>query len=474
MPLIIQTYLIRYILSPIGTLVKSWSTPRRQRVFSICLLGIFLVNFWYYRDGGTTRFLVFLAVYCVLISIMILAGLTPSLQPRKSSRPMMICWFGTSLLMVLSGLRLNPDYLADGMLFLVVLPVFWLVWGQFDYRKMVAGITWAVEWAFFIFVIIAALFYPIPAKQYWAFFGNTNPMAIYLLTAFCCFLFEILTQPVSGWKRVVKYLGFGTSFALIFYTNSRGGQLGCLVAVVGSSVLLLAMHRISWKILLRRLVLLVTAAIVAVVCVIYVFYAGYSAGQAVRELVFQESVQEEITIQTPEGEKPPEGSQTPSDQPTTTPDLQGIVEFNGDRISADGKTSLDDYTSGRMDLWSLYSQELNLLGNDNREPLYWPDGRPIELSAHLTVLQLGYQAGVPAAIFYLLFNLLTGIYSILFFKRQKTLTALFPFLITITFGSLSLMESMFSPLAGMLSFMYYMVQSPIVMQQGLPSEKLDN
>jgi hypothetical protein len=81
----------------------------------------------------------------------------------------------------------------------------------------------------------------------------------------------------------------------------------------------------------------------------------------------------------------------------------------------------------------------------------------------MTILQVGYESGLPAGILYLLLNLASGIYTIIFaWKNRKEKYALMPLMITVTFGALSMLGSCRVAFWHWTTFMYYLVLFPIM------------
>ncbi|MDD5823278.1 MAG: hypothetical protein PUD55_02450 [Firmicutes bacterium] len=79
-----------------------------------------------------------------------------------------------------------------------------------------------------------------------------------------------------------------------------------------------------------------------------------------------------------------------------------------DRFEKGDKT-IDQFTSGRLQIWSFYLKGMNLRGNDMQDfELVLPSGNTFH-NAHNTVIEIGYRYGIPAGLAYVLFMIATTI-----------------------------------------------------------------
>ena len=186
MPVILQEKLIQWILRPLSTVTVKAPRRVRESAISLSVLGIILMEFA--RAGGffTGRFLYQYAAAYVLLGVIILAGLTPELKPARFSPALTVCWLAVSAFMVLSGVFVRSDALAEAILWLAVFPVLYLVWGGRGLDHLVPPVIRGVLVSFLIFTVVSAFFFPIDSVNYGSFFLNRNGTSIYLVGVFVC------------------------------------------------------------------------------------------------------------------------------------------------------------------------------------------------------------------------------------------------------------------------------------------------
>ena len=87
-------------------------------------------------------------------------------------------------------------------------------------------------------------------------------------------------------------------------------------------------------------------------------------------------------------------------------------------------------------------------------------------TAHMTILQFGYENGIPAGLFYLAFNLIAGVYSVIHaLRNKKDPWSMIPLMITIAYGVHSLLASTAVSFWYMSTFLYYLVQFPLLVKK---------
>lgn len=122
------------------------------------------------------------------------------------------------------------------------------------------------------------------------------------------------------------------------------------------------------------------------------------------------------------------------------------AEFSEVESSNDVKERIESYTSGRLDIFKLYIDNLNMMGHDSME-IVMPDGTVKGGHAHNTYIQAAYDHGIPIGIAFILFGVCTLIQSVVYFKKRKDgrLCSLLPFALLITFAAAGLTEWVFHP-----------------------------
>lgn len=457
----VQQLLIRYLLDPLAKIMSRFP----HKVKDTCFIAFFLCIIFLYMGRGAGlldfRYVISYAFGCLGLGGMILCTLPSHIKPVVFRKSLLLIWLGIGALMLLSGILYNVDSLPEALLFLVAYPIIFIVWNQGDSAKIFKQLFRGIEISFWLYALVCLLFFPINAVRYSGLFDNVNGAAGYLaLVAVClladCLLFEKLTG-----RRVRKLIALGICVALLLYTGSRTGILELAVAIVTAVVMCLIWLRKQRKHHFFRNLLLIAAAVVLFFnTTMYVLQFGYTAKNGV--VSFVQSFFAESFGDTSGDTNPDNNAPTMPSQPTIRPgDSAGLI---GDRLDTDGKT-LDQISTGRLQIWKGYLKQLNLFGH--------PDSGTVTISyegtdktyhtTHMTVLQIAYENGIIAGILYLVFNLTAGIYSLLFALRHKDEPyAMIPLLICVAYGVYSLLANTGISFWYLCTLMYYLVQFPIM------------
>ena len=143
------------------------------------------------------------------------------------------------------------------------------------------------------------------------------------------------------------------------------------------------------------------------------------------------------------------------------------------RFSMEGK-DLYEISTGRTAIWKEYFKKLNLFGHGDSGAGVIRHGEDEweYRTAHMTFLQIAYESGIVAELFFLMFHLCAGILSVLFALRRKDEPyALFPLLITVAYAVQCRLESTAVSFWYMSTFLYCLVQFPLMMKGNLAEKK---
>lgn len=138
--------------------------------------------------------------------------------------------------------------------------------------------------------------------------------------------------------------------------------------------------------------------------------------------------------------------------------IQGNDSTIFDRFASNGR-SPNDYTAGRIWIWSNYARHLNLFGNDFSQ-VDWTEltGDTVR-HAHNNFLEYGYRCGVIAASLFIIFQLITGIKTLiyLFSKRYTKDCYLFAIFFMINYTLESLFDVATMSMERYSSFFFYIL-----------------
>lgn len=446
MPVILQEKLIQWILLPLSRVTEKIPGRARGAAFSLSVLGIVLMQFA--RAGGfyTGRFLYQYIIAYGLFGIMILAGLTPELKPVCFSPVLTACWLGVTVFMVLTGLLVNTDALADAILWAGVLPVLYLVWGGRSLDRLVPPVIRGVMLSFLAFSAVSIFFFPIDSINYGSFFVNRNGTSLYLVAVFVCVYVYILSAIKYSFRLLLADLLLGFTATTIYYTNCRTGILAAALCFVLTGLLQLCLRWKEWKrVLFCNLLPAAVAIVLLFPSAIYIYDEGYQLKTSIETALIASSMES-----TPIEPAPPSNL------------LNLMKEYTEGRLDGTDKT-LNVYTAGRVELWRIHLEQVGLLGNPSDKVLYKANGEVEGRSAHFTIIQYAYQFGALAGVFFLALNLLAGFASIRYAVRQRdSKYALWPFAVAVMFGANSVMEAIGHPAQQTLDLLYFLSLTPLV------------
>lgn len=107
---------------------------------------------------------------------------------------------------------------------------------------------------------------------------------------------------------------------------------------------------------------------------------------------------------------------------------------------------IGSYASGRLDIFKLYIEHLDMAGHDTMEVIM-PDGTSEGGHAHNTYIQAAYDHGIPVGIVFILFIICTLVQSLVYYKKRNAdrLCSLLPFALMTAFAAAGLTEWIFHP-----------------------------
>lgn len=489
MPAILQGKLIRWILHPLSRITERIPHAVWDTVFSLCILVFILMHFANLSGLYTGRFFFMFLIGCFLFGVMILAGLTPGLKPVRFPPFLIVCWLGVAVFMLLTGLFVETNALAGAILWLAVLPVFYIVWSPVDFDRLATLTIRGVLCSYLVFVVVSVFFYPVNSASYSSFFANRNSTGMYLTAVFTCLLLCIFSRTSWSWRTIPSALALGFAAATIYYTGCRTAIVASFFCFLSTALIQLYIYKRNWRrVFLCQLLPIIAAVIFLQPVAIRLYQGGYRLTSLVQTIGQQQTPDTPVpppdaSAQPPDASaqppdtsaQPPDTSAQPPDAPAQPPDtpaqppepsasdvLDEIKNYTSNRLGGTGKI-LDDSTEARVMLWTIHLREAGLLGNPSDKVLYRPNGRIEGRSAHFTIIQFAYDYGALSGVSLLLFNIFAGLLSIRFaLKRRNLKYALFPYAIAIAFGAESVMEAIGNPMIDSLSLLYFLSLTPLM------------
>lgn len=477
----VQNCLIRFVLAPLAKLAHLLSQKTLDRLFVLSGLALFGCFFLYSADVIKLRYLYYFAACCLCFGLMILTSLPEEIRPVKWNWLMFGPWILMALLLTASALYNTLDYLTEAVLFLVAYPVVFISWNNLDREKIIRKLIRVVQFSGVMFFAVSFLLIEITTKKYGGIFKNVNNCAFYLVVVAACSAANLIGRPKLSWRSMGDILLFGACQGMMYYTNSRTGQLALYVMALVALVVYLLAHRKDGKQINLRFLLRFGCCVVASVVLMNSMVFLFQLRQYIPLPYYEKTVKSFYF--SPEWEK---RLFAQPDQPGVTPgvpqegflveffDTQSFAEVKEEKTKTEGK-NLNSYSTGRLTIWKEFTGALNWTGHDreflvcvintNKEPI-------IINTAHMTVLEFAYESGIVAGALYLAINLISGVLAICYaIKRKAERYAMFPLLLIVVFGVCSMLATMNNSFSYMATFYYYLALFPLMVREPQPALK---
>lgn len=464
MSMFIQNKLIRWILQPLANLSDRIPRKIRNIIFVLCGAGIFFFNVYNNSALGGLRYLYVCAFNCLMIGLMLLCTLPKELALVKFDKKLLIPWLGFTVFMLIAGLTKSVDYLADTMLFLVMFPVIFLIWNEQNFPSIVKLLIYTARVVAIGFFAVSAMFFSITGSKYASCFNNVNGFAFFMTALFVLLLIGFLTEKKTRVWRWVDLILLGICWALVYYSNSRTGQLACLIAAIGTLLLLLISAKKRLACLLWDILPVVLIVMISVQTVLPVFIATNRVTNCCREAIV--SIFDKGDSPSTDG---PEDSEPDASVEDVLNDIQNIQNI---KTETDGKTA-NQFATGRIEIWKGFIDHITFWGHAIEETFTFSyRGETVtNATAHMTVLHFAYYYGMLAGVFYLLFNLIAGVKSIIFAaRRSENRWALLPLAASLAYGCISLLASTSVVFSYMIALVYYLAQAPLMAKPAISTD----
>lgn len=465
-----QKLLIRFVLTPLSALTEKLSEKNRDQLFLLGGLGILIYFFLYNMQVIQWRYLYSFVICSGFLGLMILSQLRRDIQPVRFNRAMTVCWFAVGLLMFQSGVLNNASYLPEAMLFLVAYPVLYVCWANSDTQRIFKLLLKLCRISLAIFLAGSFLIAQITARRYGGFFVNVNNCANYLSLACICLVLELAYEPRFNGACLRNILLFGAAYAIIGYTNSRSGLLSVLCAVaVGAVIFFLAR---SWEEKKQALIRGLCCALAAVImsgCLLYVLQLRQLLpipyyNNKTHAFYFTDYWEAQFEKQQHGGATTP-GETVDPDEEFTQPTFFGMESFEDlseEKNDTTNKTA-DQFSTGRLSVWKAYLEKLTLFGVEEKEPVYIDILYRSINTTHMTILEIAYESGIFAGVFYFAVNILSGILAIVYaWKKRGEAYSLMPLMVILTFGVDSVLRTNNISFNYMTTFYYYLILFPLM------------
>jgi O-antigen ligase len=349
-----------------------------------------------------TRYIVIFVLFSGLIFIYFKKnGLTLFRFPSFLSIYLFIIWFLFSLTMALSEI-IHQSFPVQGLFFLLVVPFIYFTVMPFMTKKGGAVIYQSLFAANFLYLVISFLTKPIDFLPYTGVAANPNGFGQMAAIAFFAGFFTLITLTKKGkLLRLLLIAAMIVSLGSVLLSSSRTSLL-----VVGMVTLLILIHFMFTRGTFKPFLIILVLGLI-----------GWFS-------------------------------------PLKDMFISGIMEkFSTTYIEG-------NLLSGRMGVWKLVVSESSLFGNGRDYFNKFFEG------AHNSIIYiLGVYGIVPAlllTVFLLLLIVLSFRYAVL---RRKDHSAVFPFIIIVTFTLFSLTEAMFGLIGNGITIAFFHVAGLLIFKE---------
>lgn len=445
----LQKYLIQFILAPLAKLKtrlpeKFWSV-----MVALSSLGIILMQFAI-SAGLVKRYMLGFLPFCLFLGIIILAGLTKEMKPVAFSPAMLICWFGLALAILATGVLVNHDCLGEAMLWLAAYPVLYLVWCNRPFKELAKPVIDSVYLSFLVMVLLLMWKSPIEGINFKGFFVNSNGLAMYCTAVFVTVLADLMSQERFSARVVLMDIVAGMAVSVSYCTNSRACQYVMIAVSACAGILFLVMRR---KQLLKAVLCFVLPLVLAIVLLFSNSVTFINSGAKMIAKVEKQLTKPTVVQNNNNTNTNNETAVAPAEKEDP---FEAIRERNELR-QTQGDTG--DFTTGRTELWGIYLAAVKPLGNAAEHTLYYANGKEVIKSAHNTLIQMAYEYGGIAALFFLALNLLSGIRAAIYAIKNRGLDySAFPVMIALCYGGYYLVEKILYPSQCLMLLLYLLSQ----------------
>lgn len=459
MPVCIQKFLINIILPPFIKLRSKIDDLGADMLFIVSMAGILIMQYLNHANLMGARFIYMFVPFCFFTGLMIISGLGENMQPVKFRTSAILLWWITGLFALITGVLICSDYFADVIIMLIVMPVFYMVWAPKKEHLFDLSCT-AIQISYTVLILFNMFFFRV-TTNYEGCFINPNRLSMVSAVAFSASIARFMMPERKKSERIISGIFAAGAFGIVLLTESRAGVFVIGVCAVTAICIELIKqkqdtNRCDFKVIIPFAIALCLAAFITKP----VFDAAYRLTDIVAD---PETVEVAIWDKQPQHYTQCiiKDDQSTDDDPNSGEENEYEVELYS---YADGTLM-----NGRKEIWKAYFDSLGFLGHSTDEHTpYVYNGA--DYKAHNTPLQMAYSYGFPAGIFYLIFNILSGLIALeiaIENRSKKGSCAMFPLTAAIGFCAYSMIESLVSPVNQTLTLLYFISLTGIVIK---PSE----
>lgn len=374
-------------------------------------------------------------VGCILLMIIIICSIKGKLQLLNYNKVFTFFWCACAILILIASFHhvVGSGMRALTILMLIAFPCLYFIWGnRGDYNVLYELTAKAFVLVGIICYLYSFIFIPLDeGNSFGRYIGptnNPNAMGMICAVVFMCALYLIANN--NKWFIVYIFIS-GVSVTYVVASGSRTAMLAMSFAFLAFMIFIIKKQIIGnekervQKSGVRLIVVLLIIAGFALIIPVYNKHIESNLQEKIRE------TSKEITTDVQE--------QTEQEEPV-------LIERSVNN------SDLNSLSSGRIERWIYYGEQLNLMGNNI------DNGRKGDVGwVHFSALEIGYRTGIINGIIFLIIEIITAIYMIAFIfkKKYKESKYLFSAMAISVFGIYSLLDVAIFPFMTPPVLLYY-------------------
>lgn len=433
-----QNKLVLPSLNRLAGFMTRFSDKTKDNTFIFACLLLFVQYLLHGCDILAFGYFFYCILELIILGTMLLCSMPDKLKTVRFTT-LFTAWMLWGALKFISGITVSSYYIPESVLFLVGFPALFFVWTNSDFEHIFILLVRACIYSFWVYLAACFLFFPISA-QYAGVFTNPNGAGQYLCLVFACLIVDVFARPLK--ESALSIILTGICTALLFYTNSRTGQLSAVASFVVVAVISIIKNGFKNRSFWIKCIMVLLAVTVFCLSLVHIMN--------LRSLFSLPTYDNSAKVWTSDGK--------------FVENLDEILHVTEIKMSSAGK-DLDSYSTGRISIWKEFFYKLNWTGHASTK-LYIPELHKWYGTAHNSILQEAYNHGILTGIATLVVYVMSGIYSIVYaLKARDNAYAMLSVSIVAAFGVTSQLASQNTSIYYMLLMYYIFMLSPLIMKR---------
>lgn len=385
------------VLSLFAPAANKISTKTKNNILRVIFLLFSLCSIFYNCVPASIHIFIKYIIGAVFLCAAIFFSIDGPIKKVAWDKRVAGLWIIYSLLCMVSGIIVSKEFLPMACIMLILFPAFFLVWNnRKDYKTLGTLLFDGVVYPSVILIIISLCLLPIPSNGFSGLTHNPNTLSQYIYLA-APFLIARYDQNIKSGKKICNWqlALIALLFVTTLYTSCRTASLiftfliiawfvyRCFIIKADKKSLLILYGKLAAMILVLFFVVILLNSLL-----VPVFQYQKWGGKVQSFIVSQiNGVESNVSVYDAD-----------------TAEVYDII--NGYIIRVEGadkhKSSLNDYSSGRIGIWQEVLRRTNFFGHPSKEHIYTERNGDVGVNAHNNFLQVLYDNGIFAAIAFLL------------------------------------------------------------------------